>query len=154
VVLLAALVAVLLLIGRHPAQPTPPGDPGPGSAAEAPHGRPNIEPSLSGARPPVRSFITAFLAYEVGGHDAAAELAIRSHASPAFGRLLLTDPPTPPGRARPGSARITSLGIDRVPDHRDLVLASGDARRPQGTEPFSFLFERHAGRWLAVAPGE
>jgi hypothetical protein len=148
------LVAALLSIGVQPTHPTPPTDPGPGSARKVPAGQPSLEPSLSGARREIRSFITAFLAYEVGGHDAAAEVAIRSDASAAFGRQLLADPPTPPGRPRPGSARITSLDIDRVPGHPGLVLASGDARRPQGTEPFSFLFERHGGRWPAVAPGE
>jgi hypothetical protein len=102
----------------------------------------------------VRLFVTAFLAYEVGGGDPAAKALIRSHASPSFARELLADPPTPPDRSRPASAQITSLHVDPVPGHPDLALASGDARRPGGTEPFSFLFECRAGRWLAVAPGE
>jgi hypothetical protein len=58
------------------------------------------------------------------------------------------------GRPGQAAARITSLRIDRVPGHPYLVLASGDARRAEGPEPFSFLFARRGGRWLALAPGE
>jgi hypothetical protein len=108
----------------------------------------------SGARARIRRFIAAFLAYEVGGGNPATTAAIRAHASPPFARQLLSDPPSPLRRPGPGGARITSLHVDPVPGHPHLALASGEARRPQGAEPFSFLFEGRAGRWVAVAPGE
>lgn len=117
-------------------------------------GRARHWPSPAGARAQIRRFITAFLAYEVGGGDPATTAAIRTHSSSAFARELLSDPPSALRRPGPGVARIASLHVDPVPGHPELALASGEAPRPSGPEPFAFLFARRAGRWLAVAPGE
>jgi hypothetical protein len=149
--LLAALVAVVLLVGSHRTRSTPPTNPSATTVALRP---PAPGPPSTGARPQVRRFIAAFLSYEVGAGRPAVEKAIRRRASRRFARQLLSEPPTQARRPTHGAARITSLHIDPVPGRRDLALASGEARRPEGPEPFSFLFARRDGRWLAVAPGE
>jgi hypothetical protein len=150
--LLAALVAVLLLAGFHPSAPTPRRTPAPARIATA--RRPLPGPPPTGARPQVRRFLAAFLSYEVGLGGPVVEARIEDSASGHFAHQLLSEPPRPVGRSAQVIARITSLRIDRVPGHPDLALASGDARRPEGAEPFSFLFAQRGGRWLAVAPGE
>jgi hypothetical protein len=149
--LLASLLAVLLLAGLHGSTPT--ARMSRATTTVAPR-RPTDGPPPTEARPQVRRFIAAFLSYEVGVGGPAVEAAIHARASRHFARQLLSEPPTPQGRPRHGAAGIVSLRIDPVPGHSDLVLASGDARRPEGAELFSFLFARHDGRWLAVAPGE
>jgi hypothetical protein len=143
--LLASLAAVLLLVGFQRARSTPP------RSRAAPMVAPR-QPLGAGQR--VRRFIAAFLSYEVGGGGPAAESAIRNCASRHFARQLLSEAPTSAGRPGHRTAAISSLHIDPVPGHPDLVLASGDARRPEGPEPFSFVFARREGRWIAVAPGE
>jgi hypothetical protein len=149
--LLAALVAVVLLVGSHRTRSTPPRNP---SATTVALRAPAPGPPPIGARLQVRRFIAAFLSYEVGAGGPAVKDAIRGCASRRFARQLLSEPPTPAGRPSHGVARITSLHIDPVPDHPDLALGSGAARRAEGPEPFSFLFARREGRWLAVAVGE
>jgi hypothetical protein len=147
--LLASLAAVLLLVGFHRARTAPPRSPGTPTVALR---QPALGATPMGARPEVRRFIAAFLSYEVGGGGSAVESAIHTSASRRLARQLLSEPPTSP--ARPSRARIRSLRIDPVPGHPDLALASGDARRPEGPEAFSFVFARRDGRWIAVAPGE
>lgn len=116
--------------------------------------RPDREPTVFEGEAQIKRFLVAFLAFEVGDGDPKTEAVVRESASPSFARQLLSEPAAIPRRPNPGLARITSLHIYPVPGHRDLVLASGDARRRGGPEPFSFLFERRSGRWLALAPGE
>jgi hypothetical protein len=149
--LLAALVAVLLLVGSHRPPSRPASNPSATTVALRP---PAPGPPPTGARPQVRRFVAAFLSYEVGAGGPALEKAIRRHASRRFAGKLLSEPPAQARRPTHGAAPITSLHIDPVPGQTDLALASGEARRPEGPEPFSFLFARRAGRWLAVAPGE
>jgi hypothetical protein len=149
--LLAVPVAVLLLVGSH----RPPSRPARNPSATTVALRPPVPgPPPTRARPQVRRFIAAFLSYEVGAGGPAVEKAIRGHASRRFAGQLLSKPPTQARRPTHGGARITSLHIDPVPGQRDLALASGEAWRSEGPEPFSFLFARRDGRWLAVAPGE
>jgi hypothetical protein len=150
--LLASLVVALLLVGLHPTSPTPRGTPAPATVAAV--RRPVSASPPTGARPKVRRFLAAFLSYEVGGDGPAVERAIRGSSSRSFARQLLSEPPGPPNRPGQTTTRITSLRIDRVPGHPNLALASGEARRSEGPEPFSFLFAQSGGRWLAVAPGE
>jgi hypothetical protein len=149
--LLVPLAAVLLLVGSHRAGLTPPRRPATTTVAarRAASGHPP-----TGARPQVRRFIAAFLSYEVGVDRPAVKAAIRGCASRRFARQLLSDPPMPSGRPGHGAAGISSLHIDPMPGHRDLAFVSGEARRADGPEPFSFIFARRVGRWLAVAPGE
>jgi hypothetical protein len=150
-ILSVPLLAVLLLVGSHGTDSTPPKIPArrPVALRRSAPGHPPI-----GARPQVRRFIAAFLSYEVGGGGSAVESAIHTSASRHFARQLLSEPPTSPARPSRGRVPISSLRIDPVPGHPSLALASGDAHRPKGPEPFSFLFARRDGRWLAVAPGE
>jgi hypothetical protein len=148
----AALLAVLVLVGLRPTpSPTAPTPQGPASQVDAP---PRPKPPPAGAWTQARRFVSAFLSFEVGAGGARTDAAIRAGAWPDFARRLLSDPPTAPAGAKPRSAHLTSLRVDPVPGHPDLALASGDAHRPEGAEPFSFLFARREGRWLAVAPGE
>jgi hypothetical protein len=149
--LLAVLVAALLLVGSHRTRSTPPRDPSATTVALRP---PAPGPPPTGARPRVRRFIAAFLSYEVGAGGPAVEKAIRGHASRGFALQLLSEPPTQACRRTHSAAHITSLHIDPVPGQRDLALASGEVRRPEGPEPFSFLFARRDDRWVAIAPGE
>jgi hypothetical protein len=152
VALLASLLVALLLDGLHPTDPTPRGIPAPATIAGVRRLAP--APPPADARTQVRPFLAAFLSYEVGRSGPAVEARIEDSASPHFARQLLSEPTRPVGRPGQAAARITSLRIDRVPGHPYLVLVSGDARRPEGPEPFSFLFARRGGRWLALAPGE
>jgi hypothetical protein len=147
----AALAAAALLVGSHRTRSMPPRNPSATTVALRP---PAPGPPPIGARPEIRRFIAAFLSYEVGAGGPAVEKAIRGHASRRFAGQLLSEPPTQARRPTHGTARITSLHIDPVPGQRNLALASGEARRPEGPEPFSFLFARRGGRWLALAPGE
>jgi hypothetical protein len=150
-VLLLSLLGVLLLVGFHRAGSTPPSAPTGTAVARR---RQTQRPPPPAARRQVLHFVAAFLAYEVGRGGSGVEARIHACASPHLARQLLSRPPTPPGRASHAGARIISLRVDDVPGHPDLLLASGDARRPEAVEPFSFLFARRDGRWLAVAPGE
>jgi hypothetical protein len=152
VALLASLVVALLLVGLRPTSPTPRGTPAPATIAGV--RRPVSAAPPAHARTEARRFLAAFLSYEVGLGGPAAEATIEDSASRGFAHQLLSDPPGSTGRPGRGAARITSLRIDPVLGHPNLALASGDARRPDGPEPFSFLFARRRGRWLAVAPGE
>jgi hypothetical protein len=149
-----ALGGAFLLIGRRPGPGTPSATRVPRPAASrAPSA--GARPAAAAAiRPEARRFIAAFLSYEVGVGGPAITAVIQACASRHFAHQLLSEPPRPAGRPSHGAARITSLRIDPVPGHPVLALASGDARRPEGPEPFSFLFARRGGRWLAVAPGE
>jgi hypothetical protein len=149
--LLASLVACLLLVGLHRARSTPPRSHATTTVALR---RPTPVAPPTDARPQVRRFIAAFLSYEVGVGAPRVDEAIRASATRRFARQLLLEPPRPAGRRSRGAAHVTSLHIDPVPGRADLALASGDARRAEGPEPFSFLFARRDGRWLAVAPGE
>jgi hypothetical protein len=148
----AALLAVLALVGLRPTpSATAPAPKGRASQADPP---PRPKPPPADARTEARRFVSAFLSYEVGAGGERTHAAIRVGASPAFARRLLSDPPTAPAGPKTRSAHVTYLRVDPVPDHPDLALVSGDACRPEGPEPFSFLFARRDGRWLAVAPGE
>lgn len=146
----AALIGMLaiLLAERRPSPPVPPGSPAtvPSSAPD-----PARASSLPTARPAVHRFLTAYLAYEMGDRHAAAALRIRSTASLA--REIL-DSRQRPARAHDGHTPIVGLTLTRLPDHPDLLIAAGTARRASGPEPFAFLFARLAGRWLAIAPAE
>ncbi len=149
--LLLSLLGVLLLVGfDRPGSTRPSARAGRAAVLRQPTHRP---PPL-GALEQVRHFIVAFLSYEVGRGGRAAEETIHAFAVPHLARQLLSQPPTPAGRPSNGAPRITRLRVDDVPGHPDLLLASGDARHPEGPEPVSFLFARREGRWLAVAPGE
>jgi hypothetical protein len=152
VALLASLVVALLLVGLHPTSPTPPRLSAAANIATPRRLAP--APPPGNARPQVRRFLAAFLSHEVGLDSPAVEMAIQASSSRHFARQLLSEPLGPVGEPGQAAARIFSLRIDRVPGHPDLALASGDARRPEGPEPFSFLFARRGGRWLALAPGE
>jgi hypothetical protein len=149
--LLASLLAVLLLAGLHGSTPT--ARMSRATTTVAPR-RPTDGPPPTEARPQVRRFIVAFLSFEVGVGGPAVEAAIHARASRHLARQLLSDPPRTAGRPARAGALITSFHIDPVRGRPGLALASGDARRPGGPEPFSFLFARRDGRWLAVAPGE
>jgi hypothetical protein len=149
--LLLSLLGVLLLAGLHRAGSTPPIAPTRTAVALRRQRHQHLPP---GARRQVRHFIAAFLSYEVGRDGRGVAATIRACASPRLARQLLSQPPTSPGRPSHGRARITSLHINPVPGEPDLVLASGDASRPEGPEPFSFLIAQRDGRWLALAPGE
>lgn len=105
------------------------------------------------ARPGLRRFILAFLAAEVGRGGRSAARIIRAGATATLSRRLLGRLPRP-SSAEPGRVRLAALRLHRLPGRRDLLLASGVARRPRGPEPFSFIFIRRGGRWLALAPAE
>jgi hypothetical protein len=99
-----------------------------------------------------RHFLSAFLSLEVGGGRRAARAAIRTDSVGSLAHQLLAGGPRSSAATPP--ARIGALHLDRLPCHPGLILVSGSARRPSGPEPFSFLFARRGGRWLAVAPAE
>jgi hypothetical protein len=148
----AALLAALALVGLRPTSSTSTPTPQrPANQVDAP---PRPKPPSADARTEARRFVSAFLSYEVGAGGDRTHAAIRVGASPAFARRLLSGPATAPAGPKARTAHVTYLRVDPVPAHPDLALVSGDARRPEGLEPFSFLFARRDGRWLAVAPGE
>jgi hypothetical protein len=150
------LVALALVALGH----GPPGAPGRKMSAA-----PNVRgvapptsvapPSDPAARPAVRRFLAVFLAYEIGEGGAAARQEIRRTAAAGFARELLAAPIHRASLHRHrGATRVISLHLHALPGGFDLILATGSARRPDGVEPFSFVFVRRDGHWLAVAPGE
>jgi hypothetical protein len=157
-VVVVALGAALILVGLRSSRPapasTPTARPVDRVALEPVRRLPDRRPPPTGARRQARRFVAAFLSYEVGLAAGQTEGRIRAGASHAFADKLLGGPAISPARAGPGAVHITSLHVDTIPGHPNLAFASGDADRPEGPEPFSFLFARRAGRWLAVAPGE
>ena len=99
-----------------------------------------------------RHFLSAFLSLEVGSGGRAARAAMRTDSVGSLTRELLTGSPRSSAATAP--ARIGVLHLHRLPGHPRLLVVSGSARRPSGPEPFSFLFARRGGRWLAAAPAE
>jgi hypothetical protein len=114
----------------------------------------NAAPADPAARVDARRFLEAFLALEAGDDTARTRLALRSTSGLDLASRILAASRSI-GRARsPLAARLLALRLHRLPGHPGLLLASGTAGRPEGPEPFSFLFARRRGGWLAIAPGE
>lgn len=106
------------------------------------------------ARVDARRFLTALLALETGDHTSRIRRALRATSGLDLARQILAAPRSIGGTRSPVATHLQALRLHRLPGHPGLLLASGTASHPEGPEPFSFLFARHRGRWLAIAPGE
>jgi hypothetical protein len=135
---------------------------GPSSIGTSPGHGPTIRPArLSGrpthghprARPQIRHFLLAFLSIEVGEGGRPEKKIVRDGATPSFSRRLFAGLP-PASSTDRGLVRPAALRLHHLAGHRGLLLATGVARCREGPEPFSFIFIRRAGRWLALAPAE
>lgn len=104
-------------------------------------------------RPEVRRFLAAFLTVEAGEDTPRTRKALRATSGRNLAKQILNSPRATDSHP-PTSGHVLVLRLRPLPGHLGMLLASGTAARPQGQEPFSFLFARRAGRWLAIAPGE
>jgi hypothetical protein len=102
-----------------------------------------------------RRFLVAFLAFEAGDRTPRTRRAVRATSGRRLAGQILAAPRIFAGARGPVAVgHLHALFVHRLPGHTGLLLASGTAIRPGGPEPFSFLFARRGGRWLAIAPGE
>jgi hypothetical protein len=106
------------------------------------------------ARVGARRFLAAFLGFEAGDQTPRTRRTIRVTSGRDLARQILGAPRTTGGVRSPVAVHLLALRLHPLPGHPRLRLASGTAIRPEGPEPFSFLFARRGDRWLAVAPGE
>jgi len=158
----AALIGSALAFGsagEQLASPAPQsrGD-GPGTAARvtartaAERDEMRLEQKVRAA---ARSFLAAFLRYEVGEIGAGVKHMLRAVATPRFARELLARPPAPPaaGVFSPPAVlgRIAVAFVSAIPPR---AVISGAARRGRSSEQFSFVFERRGLAWLASGPGQ
>jgi hypothetical protein len=160
-VLFAAVCAVLL--GSALAFQLDAGDlrarPGPPRAAREPTepARVRVAPAHRPQSPwrevqmEARSFLAAFLRYEVGELGPRVRRALRVHATARFAARLLAAPPPllagAPPAARLGRVRLEFATLGGV-------LISATARRGGRPEQLSFLFIRRDGVWLASGAGQ
>jgi hypothetical protein len=145
----AVLLATWLLLGRG--EPSPTGD---ARAAKPVIPAASDSPALALSTPPnPRSFLTAFLRYEVADPSPTISRRLRAAATPDFAAALLARPPAAPPRPLP-PAHIARLDITLLSRRPPRALITGTALRRSRPEPFAFLFEARHGRWLATGPAE
>jgi hypothetical protein len=108
---------------------------------------------LAKLRSQARRFLRAFLRYEAGESDRRLRRALRAGSSLTFAAELLATPPRLPSR-RLATARLGRISVTLIPSAPPRALVSATATRPIGPEHLSFLFDLHAGRWLARGLGE
>ena len=101
-----------------------------------------------------RRFLAAFLPYEVGRADAHVRRALRATATEELATTLLAAPPRPAAAGVPRRAHLLSLQVTLDAGVAPRAVVSGRLRRSGETEAFAFLFERHAGGWLAAGVAE
>lgn len=140
----------------HPAARGPGRREGPGGEDLAPGNDPL--PQLRAGRRAVaaaaRSFLAAFLRYEVGEAGSAVRRALRAAATEEFTTMLLATPPRAGAAGLPARARLASLEVSLSAGAAPRAVASGRLRRGAGTEGFAFFFERRATGWLAAGVAE
>ena len=99
-----------------------------------------------------RTFIAAFLRYEVGDLSSSVVRPLNRLTTSAFGRYLLEAPPRQLGKRE--LARIVEVEAAFLDPAADRALIRGVARRADGPEELSFVFILRGGRWLAVRAAE
>ncbi len=99
-----------------------------------------------------RTFIEAFLRYEVGEVPASVGRSIRRLSTAGFASYLLGAPPRQLGGREP--ARIVVVETAFLDPSADRALVRGVARRADGPEELSFVFVLRGGRWLAARAAE
>jgi hypothetical protein len=117
------------------------------------HGAPARVPARATAL--TRSFLAAYLRWEVGDTRAAVHRALRQSATPSLGRYLLSQVPRQPGgmpqRSTPG--RVTRLDLVQNPQDsgRPTVVATIDRDGRVSSLPLEL--ERRDGAWLVAELG-
>jgi hypothetical protein len=101
-----------------------------------------------------RRFLAAFLTFEAGRDTPRTRGAVRATSGRRLAGQILAAPRTSAGARAPVAGHLLTIRLHPLPGRAGLLLASGTAIHPEGPEPFSFLFARRGGRWLAIAPGE
>lgn len=105
-------------------------------------------------RAAARSFVAAFLRYEVGELGAGVTSTLRAFATASFSRELLANRPQPTAGEFPRSAALGQIAVAFVSAIPPRAVISGSARRGRSSEQFSFVFERRGRDWLASGPGQ
>jgi hypothetical protein len=105
-------------------------------------------------RTAARSFVAAFLRYEVGELGAGVTSTLRAFATASFSRELLANRPQPTAGEFPHAAALGQIAVAFVSAIPPRAVISGSARRGRSSEQFSFVFERRGRAWLASGPGQ
>ncbi len=105
-------------------------------------------------RAAARSFVAAFLRYEVGELGAGVMSTLRAFATVGFSRELLADRPRAAAGGFPHAAALGQIAVAFVSAIPPRAVISGSARRGRSSEQFSFVFERRGRVWLASGPGQ
>lgn len=119
--------------------------------AAAERGRRRLEREV---RTAARSFLGAFLRYEVGELGPRVKRALRASATPRFAHELLAAPPRAPPGGFPSPAAIGTIAVAFVSVLPPRVVVSAAGQRVGTAEQLSFVFERRGSIWLASGPGQ
>lgn len=146
----AVLVAAAIGFAGSEEPPVTPMPAATGVTAAVDPGQEQVEEAR--VRVVARSFLEAFLRYEVGELDAWVRARLRATAWPEFADQLLAHPPRRPPRGAP-SARLKEFEVMVVSALPPRVVVSGSAERGGLPEEFSFVFEVRDGEWRAAGSG-
>lgn len=151
----AGLIAFALALAPAGSAPPAPSSPAPPATVAVPDSELIAVAERRKARldRAARTFISAFLRYEVGDLPVAVARSLDHLTTAEFRHYLLASPPRRPSRGH-SRAQIVEVETAFLSPAAARALVRGVARRPDGPEELSFVFVLRGGRWLAAGAAE